>query len=90
MDDLTNSLEQWMKDPEFKEEWDKREPEYEIKKQIIEARIASGMTQEQLAEACGIKQSNLSRLENGESNPTLSTLQLLAHGMGKKLKLTFL
>lgn len=53
---------------------------------IFEAR---DLTQKQLAEATGIAQADISRLENGTANPSLRTLKRLAAGMGMTLKLEF-
>ena len=55
----------------------------------IGARIEQNLTQEQLARRSGIRQSNISRIENGTCSPTISTLQQLASGMGKKLHIEF-
>lgn len=56
---------------------------------FIEARHSSGMTQKELSELTGIAQADISKLENGNANPSLRTLQRLADGMGMKLKLEF-
>lgn len=56
---------------------------------LIEARRASGMTQKELSELTGIAQGDISKLENGNANPSLRTLQRLADGMGMRLKLEF-
>ena len=78
-----------MKDPEFAAEYKKLRPEYEAIRAIISARLESKMTQKKLAEKTGIRQSNISRIENGTSSPTVDTLARLAAGMGKKLKIEF-
>lgn len=78
-----------MKNPEFKEEWDALEPEYQIIKAMLNSRIEKSLTQQQLSEITGIPQADISRLENGNANPSLRTLQRLAEGMGMKLKLEF-
>lgn len=56
---------------------------------LIEARRASGMTQKELSDLTGIAQGDISRLETGNANPSLRTLQRLAEGMGMRLKLEF-
>lgn len=56
---------------------------------LIEARRASGMTQKELSELTGIAQGDISKLEKGNANPSLRTLQRLADGMGMRLKLEF-
>lgn len=76
-------------DPEFAAEWERLEPEREVWRLIAEARSEQGLTQEELAERCGMKQTNLSRIERGKTSPTIDTLQRLANGLGKKLELRF-
>jgi transcriptional regulator with XRE-family HTH domain len=46
------------------------------------ARIASGMTQEELAERSGFSQQYLSGLESGKRNPTIVTIYELARALG--------
>ena len=65
------------------------EPKRSLSYLIAEERKKSGLTQAQLSERCGIKQSNLSRLENGSAEPTIETLELIAKGLGKELKIYF-
>ena len=81
------TLNQQLKNPEFKEEWDELEPEYQIIKAMLSSRAEKSMTQKQLADITGISQADISRLENGNANPSLRTLVRLADGMGMKLKL---
>ncbi len=83
------TLEEQLKDPEFKKEYDALEPEFTIIKALLSAREASGLTQKDLAERTGIAQGDISKLETGNANPSLRTLQRLAAGMGMKLKLEF-
>ena len=83
------TLNEQLKNPEFKKEWDALEPEYQIIKAMLDTRNEKAMTQKQLADITGIPQADISRLENGNANPSLKTLQRLAEGMGMKLKLEF-
>ncbi len=84
------TLNEQMKDPEFKKEWDALEPQYQIIKAMLKSRAETSLTQKQLADITGIPQADISRLENGNANPSLRTLQRLAEGMGMKLKLEFI
>jgi DNA-binding XRE family transcriptional regulator len=88
MSDFRKSLEKNLEDPEFKAEWDALELEYQIQAELIRARIESRMTQAELSKKSGIRQSNISRIENGNALPKLDTLQALATAMGKKLKIS--
>lgn len=83
------TLDEQMKDPEFRAEWEALEPERQIIHAIIEGRVANDLTQKQLADATGITQADISRLENGTGNPSLRTLKRLAAGMGMQLKIEF-
>ena len=84
-----NHLKEQLKDPEFKNEYKALEPEYEIIRNIILARKELNMTQEELAERSGIKQSNISRIEKGTYNPSLSSLKKIAKGLNKDLHIEF-
>ncbi len=73
-------------------EWDHsclQGPGQEVVRAIVGARIGCNMTQKDLAERTGIRQSNISRIENGSSSPTVDTLARLAAGMGKTLCIEF-
>ena len=90
MKTLENALNEQMKNPEFKEEYEALEPEFAIIQAIIDARKSSGLTQKQLSERTGITQADISKLESGNANPSLKTMQRLAYGMGMRLKVEFL
>lgn len=77
------------KDPELYAEYKALEPEYELVKAIIDARRQKGITQKELAEITGIDQANISRIENGNYNPTLQILKRIATGLGKELHIEF-
>lgn len=83
-------LNEQLQDPEFKAEYDALEPEFAIIQAMIDARKATGMTQRELSEVTGIAQGDISKLENGNGNPSLRTLQRLAAGMGMQLRLQFI
>ena len=82
-------LEEQLKDPEFKAEYDALEPEFAIIQAMIDARSSAGLTQKHLSERTGIAQSDISRLENGNGNPSLRTLKRLASAMDMNLKIEF-
>ena len=89
MSDFKNYLAQQMEDPAFAAEYEAQRPEYEAIRAVIAARLACNMTQKELAEKTGIRQSNISRIENGSASPTIDTLARVAAGLGKQLKIDF-
>ena len=60
--------------------------ELNISEEIILARRENHLTQQGLAELIGTKQSNISRLESGNYNPSVEFLKRVALAMGKKLE----
>lgn len=89
MSSFRKHLDILMNNPEFREEYEKMQPEFDVTKTLIESRIEQNMTQKELAERTGIRQSNISRIENGVSSPNISTLQKLAEGLGMSLQIKF-
>ena len=90
MTKFNDFLNDQMKDLEFKAEWDALQPEFSVIQAMIDARKSAGLTQKQLAEKTGIAQADITKLETGNANPSLRTLQRLAAGMGMKMKIEFL
>ena len=88
MDNLEKYRAKQMQDPEFRAEHEATRVE-ELTRALIAARLESHMTQKELAERTGIRQSNISRIENGTCSPTIATLQTLAKGLGKRLMISF-
>jgi DNA-binding XRE family transcriptional regulator len=82
-------LMQQMNDPDVRAEYDALAPEFAVIQAMIDARKASGLTQKELADRTGIAQADISKLENGNGNPSLKTLQRLAQGMGMQLQVSF-
>lgn len=83
-------LEEQLKDPEFRAEYEALQPEHAVIQAIIDARKESGLTQKELSEKTGIAQGDISRLEKGMGNPSIKTLKRLAEGMGMLLKIEFI
>ena len=83
-------LKEQLQDPEIKKEYDDLQPERAIIQALIDARLQTGMTQKELSEKTGIAQGDISKLERGNSNPSIRTLQRLAAGMGMSIQLKFL
>lgn len=80
---------EWMKDPEFVREYEKLQPEFEIARQLIDARVNKKLTQEEIARRMGTGQAVISRLETANSSPSLNLLKRLAEALGKRLVIQF-
>jgi len=74
---------------EVRKEYEELKPLFAIKKQLIAARIAKGMTQDEIAKKIGTSKSNISRLEslNNTYMPNLSTLIKYAQALDMHLEI---
>ena len=89
MSEFQEFLNEQLQDDEFRREWDDIQPEMDVIRAMVDARISQNLTQKELAERTGINQADISKLENGTRNPSLKLLKRLADGMGMTLKLEF-
>lgn len=79
----------WMESAEYKKAYQELEPEFLLAHAVIEARVAAGLTQEQLAQRMATTQSVIARLESGRTRPSTQTLTKLAAATGTRLKISF-
>ena len=78
-----------MQDPAFAKAYAEMEPELNVIRAIIDARLSQNMTPKELSDKTGIAQAEISKLENGTRNPSIRLLQRLADGMGMVMNITF-
>ena len=90
MKNFDDFLETQLQDDEFRKEYERMQPEFDVIKAMVAARTSQNMTQKELAERTGIHQADISKLENGTRNPSLNLLKRLAEGMGMVLKVEFI
>ncbi|HOX68180.1 MAG TPA: helix-turn-helix transcriptional regulator [Burkholderiaceae bacterium] len=57
-------------------------PQRAFGERVRELRLAGGLTQDDLAERCGLFRTYLSRIETGRANPTLTMIDALASSLG--------
>ncbi len=87
--DFEDFLKESLKDPKIKAEYDRFQPEFAMIQAIIDARSKKGVTQKELAQKIGTKQSVISRLESGRANPSVAFLKKLAQALNSKLEIRF-
>ena len=78
----------WMQDFEYRREYQKLEPEFQIARQVIAARIKQKMSQEELAERVGTGQAVISRLERMSGKSSISLLERTARALNIKIRVT--
>ena len=75
-------------DPELKMLREKSRPQVNFRIALIRARLDANLTQAELAERIGTKQSAIARLENGSNNPTLDMMARLAKALSVSFEIT--
>lgn len=73
--------------PEELRELETARTQFRIGSRLLQQRVAAGLTQQQLAQASGVAQADISRIERGQSNPTTETLEALGKPLGVTLDL---
>ena len=73
--------------PEAVEELEALRDYFRLAREVAAARKQRGLSQRQLADRCGVHQSEISDIERGEANPTYRTLQSIARGLGSRFRL---
>jgi hypothetical protein len=70
--------EQWMTNPEYRTEYERLAPEFELAQALIEARTSAGLTQEELADRMKTTQSAIAIWkESGKRFSSTNTLSIL-------------
>ena len=88
--DFQKTLKECLKDSEFSAEFERLKPEFQIKAALIKKRLAKKLTQAQVADLSGLKQSNIARLESASGGFSLETAVKYARAVGlKKLVIEF-
>jgi transcriptional regulator with XRE-family HTH domain len=86
-DDLFAEL---YKDPEFRRQYRRQKPYYDLLVQIIKRRKELGLKQHELAERAGTHQSSISRIESGQHDCKLSTLIHIAESLNASIDIRLL
>ncbi len=79
----------WLRDDDYRREYDALEEEFALASALIAARSRAGLTQEELAERMETSQSAIARMESGRIIPSGSTLKRFARATGTRLRITF-
>lgn len=85
---LQDSINESLKSPSFRKEWEASEADYQIARQMIKARLEKKMSQRALAKKAKMTQARVSELEGQNANPTLATLKRISGALGIKFQLS--
>lgn len=87
---MPSTLDQYIEDlkersPREREKLERAERSFDLIGQLLVMRLEAGMTQTELAKRSAIRQSEISKIENGRINPTMETLEALGAALGARL-----
>lgn len=74
-----------MRDPGFRDSHEGQQSEYAVAREILQARLASGLSQKALADAIGTSQGRVSKWERAEEEPRIEALRRIAVATGRVL-----
>ena len=89
MIDFQDILKKELKNQEFKKHYNESGKQLEIAYQILKLRKQRKISQAQLAKKIGTKQSNIARIEAGQQNFSIDTLEKIAEALNCELKVNF-
>ena len=89
MTKISNLHKKWSKESAYKAAYESLKAEFQLAEQLIEARIKSGLSQEELAQKMGTSQSTIARLESGTSMPSMRTLTRFAEATSCEMQIQF-
>jgi DNA-binding XRE family transcriptional regulator len=78
-----------LQNDEVRSEYEALQEEFALISQLLKMRTQAGLTQEEVAKRMGTKKSNISRLEKGNTSPSIKTLQKYAHACGFNITMDF-
>lgn len=88
MEEWSKVKKEWLKDPEVKKEYDRLGPRYKLISDLIALRNKNGWTQTDVARKLGTKQSAIARIESGDENLTIDSVQKITRVLGGKIKIS--
>ena len=89
MTKLSDLHKRWMKNPEYRREYEALEEEFALAAEVAKARMRARLSQEELARRMKTTQSTIARLESGRGRPSTRTLDRFAKATGHRLRISF-
>lgn len=77
-------------DPTLTKMMEKEEQKLDYAVAVMELRTSLGLTQEEFAKTVNKPQFIIARIEDGNANPTIKTLEQIADSVGKQLSFSFI
>ncbi|MCL5407183.1 MAG: helix-turn-helix transcriptional regulator [Patescibacteria group bacterium] len=85
MEEWEDVKKELLKNEEVAQEYKKLELRYLLISELIKIRLKKGLSQKELAEKIGTKQSAIARVESGNANPSIEFLEKMTKAMDSRL-----
>jgi predicted transcriptional regulator len=85
MTKLASLRQKLLTDPEVKAEYDRLGPIFAVVGEMIDVRLASGLTQAEVAARMGTSQSVVARMESARHMPTFDMVARYAAAIGRRI-----
>ena len=85
MTKLSELKAEFLGDPDNRAAYEALAPEFDLARKLIAARVAAGLSQTEVAERMGTRQSEVSRIEGARQNISIAKLANYAEAVGAKL-----
>lgn len=86
--DFKKVKEQWLRDPEVREQYDEMKSEFQIAEEILKARSKAKVSQAELARRIGTKSTAISRIESPNyGKASITMLKKIANALGCELQI---
>ena len=82
-------LDESLRDPKFRKEWEASELEYQLAVKLIEKRLSKNLSQRQLAKKAKTTQAVISRIESMKANPSIGLIKRIAEVLNSKVYFSF-
>ena len=89
MTKISDLHKKWMKDPDYRNEYDAVEEDFTLAAEVAKARNRAGLSQAELARRMKTTQSTIARLESGRGKPSTRTLDRFAKATGHRVRISF-
>lgn len=86
---VADHIQQSMKDPAFRAEYERLAPFEHVARLVVRRRAKLGLSQQQLAKRMGTTASVISRIESGQHASNLSTLKRIAEALDLRFVIGF-
>lgn len=85
MTELSEHKAEFLSDSNNRVAYEALAPEFDLARKLIAARVAAGLSQTEVAERMGTRQSEVSRIEGSRQNISIAKLANYAEAVGAKL-----